>query len=579
MTRRHISAVAASAITVFGVAIGLGAAPGLRVINPADFSAPLTQTTELSVKYEGKRVQQVELWIDGKLFAQKSLDTPLDSGISSFLIDPAYLAPGTHTATVKVRQANGEATVSRVKIAVDGPATENLPLRVIAPASGEEVQGKVRINVDVADHLGKPYVSIYVDRKFKVLRNYPPYQYVWDTTGLPNGSHLIEALAVDQAQNVFRAAPIRVFVNNPGGRTSTDSDWIEVTESSTTLPIAEVALAHTEPAATPARVAGIIGDVRASEPGPAQVAAEQWARTAPAAPVVAMAIPGFTNPTPLVIPVVRGAEPANHIAALVSVSQPTAVATIAMRPSDAVSIISDRLNTPADRNQTPMATAHVDVTPAPQAPPTLVPNTASVTAADREGEPVAVYAALASEPAVTPAAALVQPATIQPSAGVITREPDAPKMAQAPQVYSKADEPFEEAAPAQAASAPSKASGIRKSVVMNGNKVPSDTAPQRIQGIPFAPFRPVFEAMGGSVSWMPQNRTVHAQDSARGRTVKFKVGQKQATVDGQFVVMERASTIRNSRAMVPASFLQKALKLGKVHYDPKTGNLLLESED
>ena len=573
MTRRHISAVVASAITIFGVALGLAAAPGLRVINPADFSAPLTQTTELSVKYEGKRVQQVELWIDGKLFAQKALDTPLDSGISSFLIDPAYLTPGTHTATVKVRQANGEATVSRVKIAVDGPATENLPLRVIAPAPGEEVQGKVRINVDVADHLGKPYVSIYVDRKFKVLRNYPPYQYVWDTTGLPNGSHLIEALAVDQAQNVFRAAPIRVFVNNPGGRTSTDSDWIEVTESSTTLPIAEVALAHTEPAATPARVAGIIGDVRASEPGPARAAADQWARTAPAAPVVAMAIPGFTNPTPLIIPVVRGDEPAGHLSALATVSQPTAIATIAMRPNDAVSIISERVNTPTEINKIPVATASVDVTPVSQTPPTLVVSSAAVTAVDREGEPVAVYAALASEPAVTPAAAIVQPVPVQPVPATITREP-----APTAQVFAQADEPFEDAAPATASTAP-KGSGLRKSVVMNGNKVTSDTAPQRIQGIPFAPFRPVFEAMGGSVSWVSQNRTVHAQDSARGRTVKFKVGQKQATVDGQFVVMERASTIRNNRAMVPASFLQKALKLGKVHYDPKTGNLLLESED
>ncbi len=573
MTRRHISAVVASAITIFGVALGLAAAPGLRVINPADFSAPLTQTTELSVKYEGKRVQQVELWIDGKLFAQKALDTPLDSGISSFLIDPAYLTPGTHTATVKVRQANGEATVSRVKIAVDGPATENLPLRVIAPAPGEEVQGKVRINVDVADHLGKPYVSIYVDSKFKVLRNYPPYQYVWDTTGLPNGSHLIEALAVDQAQNVFRAAPIRVFVNNPGGRTSTDSDWIEVTESSTTLPIAEVALAHTEPAATPARVAGIIGDVRASEPGPARAAADQWARTAPAAPVVAMAIPGFTNPTPLIIPVVRGDEPAGHLSALATVSQPTAIATIAMRPNDAVSIISERVNTPTEINKIPVATASVDVTPVSQTPPTLVASSAAVTAVDREGEPVAVYAALASEPAVTPAAAIVQPVPVQPVPATITREP-----AQTAQVFAQADEPFEDAVPATASTAP-KGSGLRKSVVMNGNKVTSDTAPQRIQGIPFAPFRPVFEAMGGSVSWVSQNRTVHAQDSARGRTVKFKVGQKQATVDGQFVVMERASTIRNNRAMVPASFLQKALKLGKVHYDPKTGNLLLESED
>ena len=74
--------------------------------------------------------------------------------------------------------------------------------------------------MNATDASGKsPYVSLFIDHAFKTLRNFPPYSFNWDTTRLPNGYHTIEVLGYNDAQQVGRANPIRVMVNNPGGRT------------------------------------------------------------------------------------------------------------------------------------------------------------------------------------------------------------------------------------------------------------------------------------------------------------------------------------------------------------------------
>jgi hypothetical protein len=51
------------------------------------------------------------------------------------------------------------------------------------------------------------------------MSNVAPYTYVIDTEMLPNGWHEIQVLAVDDKNVSIRSRKVRVFVNNPGGRT------------------------------------------------------------------------------------------------------------------------------------------------------------------------------------------------------------------------------------------------------------------------------------------------------------------------------------------------------------------------
>ena len=93
------------------------------------------------------------------------------------------------------------------------------------PAVNGQVQGKVTLRIQAQDPSGKPpYVSLFIDHGFKTLRNYAPYEFSWDTTAYANGYHTIEAFGYNDAQDVGHAQPLRVFVNNPGGRTERRTD-------------------------------------------------------------------------------------------------------------------------------------------------------------------------------------------------------------------------------------------------------------------------------------------------------------------------------------------------------------------
>ena len=69
-----------------------------------------------------------------------------------------------------------------------------------------------------------PYVSFYVDKQFKVLKNYPPYTYAWDSTTVPNGFHTVEALGYLESGRDTTTRRIRVYVDNAGGETKKNDD-------------------------------------------------------------------------------------------------------------------------------------------------------------------------------------------------------------------------------------------------------------------------------------------------------------------------------------------------------------------
>ena len=86
------------------------------------------------------------------------------------------------------------------------------------------------LRVKATDPSGKnPYVSLSIDKVWKTLRNFAPYEFEWDTTAYPNGYHTIEVAGYSDSDtsNVGRAPALRVYVNNPGGETSIRHDLLD----------------------------------------------------------------------------------------------------------------------------------------------------------------------------------------------------------------------------------------------------------------------------------------------------------------------------------------------------------------
>ena len=71
------------------------------------------------------------------------------------------------------------------------------------------------------------------------------------------------------------------------------------------------------------------------------------------------------------------------------------------------------------------------------------------------------------------------------------------------------------------------------------------------------PVRFVSESLGAKVSWDNDNRMVIIQ---RGNdTIKLKIGENKAEVNGKTVSFDTAAVLQNDRTMVPVRFISEAL--------------------
>lgn len=493
-------------------------APRLQIINARDLAQPLQVSTELSVRYQGKAIVKLELWVDNVLFAEKPLDTPLERGVASFILDPAYLSAGKHTITLKAIEADGTVGTTRTSVTVEAPALTNLPLAIVSPANGSAVSGKVEIGLRVSEQLGRAYISLFIDRQFKTLRNFPPYTYTWDTTTVENGWHLIEALGVDEARNTHKAAPVRVLVNNPGGQTvretrlpdaasSTPDILLSPLGSTLSLQSVEAIPTSTVRDAVPPSVTGIGAKRTVNDAEITQATTPQQIARAVTPPVL---LGGQRDATPVSEPRVSVQSPA---VAAESVRQPEVL-------SSSIAPAGQKLVVPQMVATTP---------PAPQTVYEVRRGDTLIGIAKRHG---------------------VSPAAVATVNGIAN-----PNRVRAGDKLIIPGSTFQ--------------------VVFDNTRIAFDVPPRVQDGIPLAPFRQIFEHTGGWLYWYPQSRTVRAVNAER--EIELRIGHPTARVNNQTLPVEIAPFIDRGRTIVPLSFVRDALDV-KIHYDPKTGNLLIESE-
>ncbi|MDQ2800998.1 MAG: Ig-like domain-containing protein, partial [Armatimonadota bacterium] len=241
---------------------------GVTILSP-DPHTPLTglKPVEISAFYQGSpsnQIVSIELYLDGQKAATKTLDVPETRGVVSFLVDASQLSAGTHRVVIRATAADEE--VKSVKGSFQFGAGENAvplsdqsgsrpdlsaaapteaitgsslapKLRLIDPSENGKVQGTVTIRVHATDPSGKaPYVSLFIDKTFKTLRNFEPYEFEWDTTTYPNGYHTIEVSGYNDSPNVGHAKTLRLYVNNPGGETQIRHDLLDGVKTVKTAP-------------------------------------------------------------------------------------------------------------------------------------------------------------------------------------------------------------------------------------------------------------------------------------------------------------------------------------------------------
>ncbi|MGQ9657066.1 MAG: stalk domain-containing protein [Fimbriimonadales bacterium] len=248
------------------------------------------EANRLSIPLSGLRAAFVEVEVDGVVVATRHLTGRLET--LTLHLRNAGLAPGIHNAVVKIYDAHGR-LLSQRTMPLELLPDPNSPLTIIVPRNGTQVAGTVPIEARV-NRRDSVYVSFFVDGQIRGLRNYPPYVYNWDTTRESNGWHTLEVWSYDGNQTL-RTPPMRVYVNNPGGRTEREALPELTPEAEPAVQVAKSELTTPEDALRPAETLETrpSESTRLSAPkGPSETPAEL-----PSEPSVVPALPepAFTD--------------------------------------------------------------------------------------------------------------------------------------------------------------------------------------------------------------------------------------------------------------------------------------------
>ena len=138
-----------------GIAVPGESELGVTILSP-DPHTPLSglKPVDISAFYQGtpgNQIVAVELYLDGKKAATRTLDVPETRGVVSFLVDSSQLSPGAHKVVIRVTAADQEVKSIRSVFqfgepAPDGPAFGGVPgLSPAAPGIGAGLVPTLRL--------------------------------------------------------------------------------------------------------------------------------------------------------------------------------------------------------------------------------------------------------------------------------------------------------------------------------------------------------------------------------------------------------------------------------------------------
>lgn len=112
-------------------------------------------------------------------------------------------------------------------------------------------------------------------------------------------------------------------------------------------------------------------------------------------------------------------------------------------------------------------------------------------------------------------------------------------------------------------------------VLVDGVRLHTDVAPKTVNNRTLLPMRAIFEAMGAEVKWDAKNNTAIG---VRGNdTIKLKIGNRTATINGKTVMIDVPATAVNGRTLVPTRFIAESLG-AEVNWDPATRAVIISTQ-
>ena len=521
----------ACAIAITGAATVIN---GAATASPASTSRPKSQNgvqlsiltpdpstigdqLSLDVVCKGGILDSVELYLDNALVAKRQINTNQTKSIISFKLDTLLMSAGNHDVIVKVYSPDGKSTTSGARIKM--PTLDlNSPVRIAYPANGTQVSGivPIRLSLDSEMQRLRPYVTFFVDKEFKVLRNTPPFEYNWDTTKVVNGWHVVEAWSQSgDNPSPLKARPVHVNVNNGGGETKRQTTIEDLRFENGVDP-------STATSSNPSTDLGTVSKSGAiTLSGRPQPSIEDSRNSEPSSNSLASASNSASNIDRMSATESRLTRVSPRTSGGAAKQPLTRMASTSIKPNSLPGLI--------DESQLVPMIAHV------------TGGSSANTVAVRPGE---TLDAVAKRTGVQ-ATEIAKLNNVQPGHKPTSKSLIVPTLGS-----------FD--------------------VAFDGMQIAFDVAPRVEAGVHIAPFRQIFEHSGGRLYWFGGTaQTVRAVNDSR--EIEIKIGNKKASVNNKPVSMEKTPFIESGRTIVPLSFVRDSMNVN-VSFDEKTGRLLIKSK-
>jgi hypothetical protein len=166
----------------------------------------------------------IELLVDGQVSSEP---IELDSAPSiEFNWDTTLFPDGPHRLTVRVTDVQGFIGQAETQVYINNGRQRDTAAPVLDWLNindGDVLKGKKKLQLKASDNFGIKYIFVSINpagtpnRKpplRQYLVNHPPYSLEFDTTAVPDGLYVIDALAWDALENEGRAEQRRFGVLN-----------------------------------------------------------------------------------------------------------------------------------------------------------------------------------------------------------------------------------------------------------------------------------------------------------------------------------------------------------------------------
>jgi hypothetical protein len=225
----NVATAAAVTVNVSNGTAGDTSPPSVSMTAPSNGATVSSTITVSANATDNVGVVGVQFLLDGANLGSEDSSSPF-----SVSWNTTSVSNGTHTLTARARDAAGNTTMaSAITVDVNNQTSgDTTPpnISMTSPANGATVSGNVVVSANATDNVAVTGVQFRLNGAnlgLEVLAS--PYSLLWNSAGVPAGSHVLSATARDAAGNTRTSATVTVMVQNAEAGTDTTPPNVTIT--------------------------------------------------------------------------------------------------------------------------------------------------------------------------------------------------------------------------------------------------------------------------------------------------------------------------------------------------------------